>query len=87
MQRRAVRRGNPEGHMQASVVRKTLDFPDFCAALGIGQTKGREVIRKGRVPVIRIDRRIVIANSVLDDILAGRISLSDDTSDDDNAAG
>ncbi len=66
--------------------RETLDFPDVCTMLGIGQTTGRKLIRRGRLPIIRIGARVVIARQVVDAILRGDIDLSDYGTDDIRAA-
>jgi len=64
--------------------RLTYDFPDACTIIGIGQTKGRELVKAGVIPSIRFGRRVVIARHVVDMILAGEIDLS--AADDDNRA-
>jgi len=68
--------------MTTIVERQTLDFPDFCKVLGIGETKGRDLVRRGIVPCIRIGRRIVIPRRVIDEILNGERVL--DASPNDN---
>ncbi len=72
--------------MSTQVERQTFDFPDFCKTVGIGQTTGRKLIRQGRLPVIRIGARIVIARQVVDAILRGDLDLSDPGNRDDCAA-
>jgi len=68
------------------VERQTFDFPDFCKTVGIGQTTGRKLIRQGRLPVVRLAKRIVIARHVVDAILRGDLDLSDHGNRDDCAA-
>lgn len=68
------------------VERQTLDFPEFCKTFGIGQTTGRKLIRQGRLPIIRIGVRVVIACHVVDAILRGDLDLSDHGNRDDCAA-
>lgn len=72
--------------MTAPVERQTYDFPDFCKLVGIGQTTGRKLIRQGRLPIIRIGARIVIARHIVDAILRGDVDLSDAPTDDNRAA-
>lgn len=62
--------------MVPTVERQTLDFPDFCKVLGIGETKGRDLVRRGMVPCIRAGRRIVIPRRVVDEILSGERDLN-----------
>lgn len=66
--------------------RETLDFPDFCKTFGIGETTGRKLIRQGRLPIIRIGARVVIARNVVEAILRGELDLSDHGTRDDGAA-
>lgn len=70
--------------MSETIERQTLDFPDFCKVLGIGETKGRDLVRRGLVPCIRAGRRIVIPRRVVDEILGGERDLN--TPDGDHAA-
>jgi hypothetical protein len=68
------------------VERQTFDFPDFCKTVGIGQTTGRKLIRQGRLPIIRIAARVVIARNVVEAILRGELDLSEHGTRDDCAA-
>jgi len=68
------------------VERQTFDFPEFCKTVGIGQTTGRKLIRQGRLPVIRLASRVVVARHVVDAILRGDLDLSDHGTRDDCAA-
>lgn len=70
--------------MTEMVERQTLDFPDFCTVIGIGETKGRDLVRRGLVPCVRVGRRIVIPCRIVEEILSGARTL--DTPDDDRAA-
>jgi len=68
--------------MTAMIERQTLDFPDFCKVLGIGETKGRDLVRRGLVPCIRVGRRVVISRRVLDEILTGERVLDAPSNED-----
>ncbi len=56
--------------------RETLDLPELCAVLGIGQTKARQLIKAGVIPAIYFGRRVVVACHVLDMILTGDLDVS-----------
>jgi len=62
--------------MVTTAERQTLDFPDFCKTIGIGETKGRDLVRRGLVPCIRAGRRIVIPCRVVNEILSGERDLN-----------
>jgi excisionase family DNA binding protein len=68
------------------VERETYDFGTACQVLGIGETTGRKKRREGRLPVLRIGRRVLVTKATIDAILRGEISLNDSTSDNDNRA-
>jgi excisionase family DNA binding protein len=50
----------------------TITVKDAAAALGIGRTKLYELVRTGRLKLIKIDRRSVITTESIRDLLTGR---------------
>lgn len=71
--------------MVTAVERQTLDFPDFCKIIGIGETKGRELLKRGIIPQIRAGRRVLIPRRVVNEILSGERDL-DTRYDNDHTA-
>lgn len=61
--------------MAATVERETLNLPEFCKVLGIGESKGHNLMMHNLIPHIRAGRRILIPRRVVDELLAGTRTL------------
>jgi excisionase family DNA binding protein len=51
--------------------RRTLTVEEAARELGIGRTLAFEMARTGRLPVIRLGRRVLVPRAALDRMLAG----------------
>jgi excisionase family DNA binding protein len=51
--------------------RLTLTIAEACAALGVGETTLRQMMRVGQLPVLRIGRRVLIPRHAVVDLVAG----------------
>ena len=67
--------------MSLPTERQTLDLPDACRVLGLGETTGRKLVREGRLPIIRAGRRVLIAKATIAAILRGELDLSENIHD------
>lgn len=54
-----------------TIERGTYSAPEAFERLGIGRTKGYELIRTGELPALRFGRRVVIPRAALERMLAG----------------
>jgi excisionase family DNA binding protein len=50
--------------------RLTLTIPETCEALGIGETMLRQIIRAGRLPILKIGRRVLIPRQAVEQLVA-----------------
>jgi excisionase family DNA binding protein len=57
--------------------RRTLTVREFAQATGAGLTLINKEIREGRIPVVRIGRRVLISRETLDRMLAGETVRGD----------
>ncbi len=48
----------------------TYSLAEAAAVLGVGETLMRELVRTGRVPVLRLGRRVLVRRASLEQILA-----------------
>jgi excisionase family DNA binding protein len=55
----------------AGLPRATMSVEEAAAYLGIGRSAAYGACREGRIPVIRLGRRILVARAALDRMLAG----------------
>ena len=56
--------------------RRTLTVGEAARALGISRALAYDLVRRGEIPSLRLGRRIVIPERVVDDLLDGATSES-----------
>ena len=51
--------------------RRTMTVEEAAAVLGIGRGLAYEAVRRGKIPAVRIGRRLLVLQAALDRLLAG----------------
>jgi excisionase family DNA binding protein len=64
-----------EGELQ----RQTLNIMEAATVLGLSPRSVRRRIREGRIPHLRMGRRVLVLRSVLDGMLDGSIKITEAT--------
>lgn len=59
------------GHQPVPLERQTLTVEEACAILNIGRTLGYELARTGKLPTLRLGRRLVVPRPALERMLDG----------------
>ena len=56
--------------MMTGKARATLTIPEVCEMLGIGRQTAYEMARQGRLPVLRLGRKVLVPKIALERMLA-----------------
>ncbi len=72
--------------MQQAVQKRSVTVNEFMGETGAKPSTTWKMIREGRLPVIRMGRRVLISRDVLERFLRGDFSTSSLSDDDSRAA-
>jgi len=72
--------------VQQAVQKRSVTVNEFMAETGTKPSSTWKMIREGRLPVIRVGRRVLISRDVLEQFLRGDFSTQSLSDDDDSRA-